>query len=342
MKRPTISDVATRAGVTTAAVSFALNGQPGVSAATRERIVAIAAEMGFQPSSAARALSNGNADAFGLVIGRPAATLSFEPFYMQFVSGIQAELSPDHIALLLTLAGDQATEITAYKAWWAQRRVDGVLVVDLERHDPRIAVLQELRLPAVVVGNPAASGPFPAIWGDDSATMRNIVEYLASLGHRRIGRVSGISRYLHTQIRTEAFNEVTGAMGLDGVVAEADFTSEHGAEATRGLLQSAQPPTAIVYDNDLMAVAGLGQARQMGLDVPADLSILAWDDSVLCELVHPPLTAMHRDIPGLGSKAARLLRDLAAGVPVGNYAAPPPALTRRGSTAPAPGCQPGR
>ena len=334
MKRPTISDVASRAGVTRAAVSFALNGQPGVSAATRERIVAIAAEMGFQPSSAARALSNGNAGAFGLVIGRPAATLGFEPFYMQFVSGIQAELSPDHIALLLTLAEDQATEVAAYQAWWAQRRVDGVLLVDLQLDDPRVAVLQQLRLPAVAVGNPAASGSFPAVWGDDAATMRAIVRYLADLGHRRIARVSGISRYLHTQIRTDAFGQATRAAGLEAVVAEADFTSEHGAEATRGLLQSAQPPTAIVYDNDLMAVAGLGQARQMGLDVPADLSIVAWDDSVLCELVHPPLTAMHRDIAGLGGEAARLLRKLVAGERVGHYQAPAPVLTPRGSTAP--------
>ncbi len=333
MKRPTISDVASRAGVTRAAVSFALNGQPGVSAATRERIVAIAAEMGFQPSSAARALSNGNAGAFGLVIGRPAATLGFEPFYMQFVSGIQAELSPDHIALLLTLAEDQATEVAAYQAWWAQRRVDGVLLVDLQLDDPRVAVLQQLRLPAVAVGNPAASGSFPAVWGDDAATMRAIVRYLADLGHRRIARVSGISRYLHTQIRTDAFGQATQAAGLEAAVAEADFTSEHGAEATRGLLQSARPPTAIVYDNDLMAVAGLGQARQMGLDVPADLSIVAWDDSVLCELVHPPLTAMHRDIAGLGGEAARLLRKLVAGERVGHCQAPAPVLTPRGSTA---------
>lgn len=334
MKRPTISDVASRAGVTRAAVSFALNGQPGVSAATRERIVAIAAEMGFQPSSAARALSNGNAGAFGLVIGRPAATLGFEPFYMQFVSGIEAELSPGHIALLLTLTEDQATEIAAYRTWWAQRRVDGVLLVDLQPDDPRVAVLQQLRLPAVAVGNPTASGSFPAVWGDDAATMRAIVRYLADLGHRRIARVSGISRYLHTQIRTDALGQAARAAGLDAVVAEADFTSEHGAEATRGLLQSAQPPTAIVYDNDLMAVAGLGQAQQMGLAVPADLSIVAWDDSVLCELVRPPLTAMHRDIAGLGGEAARLLRKLVAGERVGNCQAPAPVLTPRGSTAP--------
>ena len=85
MKRPTITDIAQRAGVTKAAVSFALNGQPGVSAATRERIMAIAEEIGFQPSSAARALTVGKSGVFGLVIDRPARTLGIEPFFMQLI-----------------------------------------------------------------------------------------------------------------------------------------------------------------------------------------------------------------------------------------------------------------
>src|SRR5215469_8477555 len=100
MRRPTIADIARQAGVTKAAVSFALNGQPGVSAATRERILAIAAEVGFQPSSAARALSDGRAGAFGLVIDRPARTLGVEPYFMQLLSGIQAELIASHVTLL--------------------------------------------------------------------------------------------------------------------------------------------------------------------------------------------------------------------------------------------------
>ena len=150
MKRPTIADIASRAGVTKAAVSFALNGQPGVSAATRERILAIASEIGFQPSSAARALADGRAGAFGLVVDRPARTLGTESFFMQLISGIQAELSRDHIALLFTTAEDQAAEIDLYRTWWAQRRVDGVFLLDLQLSDQRVNTLQELRMPAIV------------------------------------------------------------------------------------------------------------------------------------------------------------------------------------------------
>src|ERR1700731_4276259 len=152
MRRPTIADIAHRAGVTKAAVSFALNGQPGVSAATRERILAIAAEIGFQPNSAARALSDGKAGAFGLVIDRPARPPGSEGFFMQLISGIQGELALNHVTLLFTLAEDQAEEIRLYRSWWAQRKVDGVFVVDLQVRDRRIGVLTELGMPPVGVG----------------------------------------------------------------------------------------------------------------------------------------------------------------------------------------------
>jgi DNA-binding LacI/PurR family transcriptional regulator len=332
VKRPTIADIARRAGVTKAAVSFALNGQPGVSAATRERILAIASEIGFQPSSAARALSDGRAGAFGFVFDRPARMLGIETFFMQLLSGIQAELSRDHIALLFTTAEDQAAEIDLYRTWWAQRRVDGVFLVDLQLRDRRVATLQELRMPAIVFGTPKGAGALPAVWQDDVAATRTVVEYLAGLGHRRLARVSGISRYWHTKLRADALQEVARAAGMEAVSAEGDYTGEHGAEATRTLLQSARPPTAILYDNDLMALSGLSMAQHMGVRVPAELSIVAWDDSALCELVHPRLTALRRDIAAAGAEAARRLVALAGGSAVDDFQEPPPVLIERGST----------
>ena len=341
-KRPTIADVAQRAGVTKAAVSFALNGQSGVSAATRERIIAIAAEVGFQPSSAARALSDGRADAFGLVIDRPARFLGIEPYFMQLISGIQTELSQRRVTLLFTTAEDQAAEIEMYRSWWAQRRVDGVFLVDLQVDDRRVPVLEELSMPTVVVGSPRGSRSLPAVWQDVEVPARTVISHLAEFGHRRIGRVTGFARYWHTRLRTEAFGEIVAAAGMEAVSVEADYTGEHGADATRELLESAAPPTAILYDNDLMAVSGLSAAQRMGVDVPGDLSIVAWDDSVLCELVHPALTALHRDIMAVGVEAARRLNQAVGGVPVGNFEETPPVLTVRDSTGPAPGDRSGR
>src|SRR5579871_3824372 len=175
MKRPTITDIAQRAGVTKAAVSFALNGQPGVSAATRERILAIAEEIGFQPSSAARALTVGKAGVFGLVIDRPARTLGIEPFFMQLISGIQADLAAHQVTLLFTMTEDSDAEIELYRQWWAQRRVDGVFIVDLQVNDRRIPVLEKLRMPAVVLGTPRGAGALPAVWQDDRAAVEVVV-----------------------------------------------------------------------------------------------------------------------------------------------------------------------
>jgi DNA-binding LacI/PurR family transcriptional regulator len=340
MKRPTIADIARRAGVTKAAVSFALNGQPGVSAATRERILAIAAELGFQPNSAARALTAGRAEAIGLVIDRPAWTLGIEPYFMQLISGIQAELSRQHVTLLFSTAEDVSAEIEMYRRWWGQRRVDGIVLVDLQVNDSRIGVLEELHMPGVVVGTPRGAGSLPAVWQDDRAAMETVVSFLAGHGHQRIARVGGFARYWHSVLRSEAFAEVAAAGGLTAVSVEGDYSAEYGAEATRGLLERADPPTAIVYDNDVMAVAGLGAAQRMGISVPSGVSIMSWDDSALCELIHPAVTALRRDIAAAGAAAARMLGELIAGGQPRNFLEARAELMARESVGPVPASVP--
>lgn len=333
MKRPTMVDIARRAGVTKSAVSFALNGRPGVSEATRARVLAIADELGWQPNSAARALSDGRAGAFGLVVDRPARSLGIEPFFMQLVSGIQGELSGDGTSLLFTVASDAAAETATHRAWWAQRKVDGVFLVDMRLDDPRVAALEELRLPAVVIGAPVDCGGLPAVWSDEAAAVRTAVAHLADLGHRSIAHVTGPAVLRHTLIRAEAFTAATAERGLTGRNVEADYSGEQGFAATRALLEGGERPTAIVYDNDVMAVSGLSAAQSLGVRVPDDLSLVAWDDSPLCELVRPALTALRRDVAAYGALAARQLRDAAAGRSVEHRRAPDPALTVRASTA---------
>ena len=341
MKRPTMLDIANRAGVSKGAVSFALNGRPGVSEPTRQRILAIAEELGWQPNSAAVALSDGRAGAFGLVVDRPAQTLGLEPFFMNLISGIQSELSADGTPLLFTVAEDQQAEIAIYRSWWARRRVDGVFLVDLRQDDPRVPVLEELLMPTVVVGGPAASGSLPAVWSDDRAAVRTALLHLIELGHRRIGRISGPDPLLHTRIRGTAFDQMTAEYGVLGRTVATDYSGEQGAAATRELLRPDQPdgglpPTALLYDNDVMAVSGLTTAQALGLRVPQDVSLIAWDDSPLCELVSPSLTALSRDIAGYGARAAQHLRKSSGGAAVGDLEDPAPRLQTRSSTGPAP------
>jgi DNA-binding LacI/PurR family transcriptional regulator len=139
-------------------------------------------------------------------------------------------------------------------------------------------------------------------------------------------------------LRTEAFEQVTALLGVEGRTLEADYSGERGAAATQQLLAggAAARPTAIIYDNDVMALSGLTAAQGLGLRVPAEVSIVAWDDSALCELVSPSLTALSRDIALYGAHAARRLRQAAGGAEVSDLEDPAPSLRLRGSTAAAP------
>jgi DNA-binding LacI/PurR family transcriptional regulator len=334
-RRATISDIAQRAGVSKGAVSYALNDRPGVSDGTRERIRLIARELGWYPNRAARALSAERAEACGLALARPAKMLALEPFFMEFLAGVESELSAASIALTIQLVEDVEAEIDVYRRWWGERRVDGVLVVDLRVDDPRVEALSRLGLPAVLVGGPVKGCAIPAVWHDEIAVVVESVRYLAALGHTRIGRVAGVGEFVHTVQRTEGFRSVTAELGLDAVVITTDYTAETAARATRKLLSAPEPPTAILYDSDVLAVTGLGVAQHMGFAVPGDVSIVGWDDSLISQVVHPPLTAITRDIVAYGVAAARHLLDAIDGRPPHDVETLRGELTPRGSTGPA-------
>jgi DNA-binding LacI/PurR family transcriptional regulator len=147
--------------------------------------------------------------------------------------------------------------------------------------------------------------------------------------------VAGLPDLRHTRARSEAFEKTSHRLQLEVAITEStDYTGEQGAHATRRLLSASPRPTAVIYDNDIMAIAGLAVAQEMGLSVPGDLSIVAFDDSALCQLVHPPLTALSRDIPAYGSLAAQQLLQVIGGTPTpAARQAPNARLTPRGSTA---------
>ncbi|MET9505561.1 LacI family DNA-binding transcriptional regulator [Streptomyces sp. NPDC006622] len=336
-ERVTIKDVAARAGVSKGAVSLAFNHKPGVSAATRERIFEAARDLGWAPSATARSLSNQRVDVVGLALCRPARLLGLEPFYMEFISGIESVLAERSCSLLLRLVRDLDEETAVYKAWWGGRMIAGAILVDLREDDPRLPSLEGVGLPAVAVGHPSLTGPFPAVWTDDACAVGEAVRYLAALGHRRIARVGGPADLGHSAIRTRAFASTMRELGLEEARQIATgFDEKEGARATRSLLLAADRPTAIVYDNDIMAVAGAGVAAEMGFTVPDDLSLVAWDDSQLCRITHPTLSAMSHDVHHFGAEVARVLFDVIDGTHTGPHQAPTPTLTPRGSTSRAP------
>ena len=333
--RVTISDIAERASLSIGAVSYALNNKPGVSTETRTRVKLIARQMGWTPNQAARSLSRSRADAIGLVLLRPARLLGIEPFYMEFIAGVEAVISSKGIAILLHVLDERAKEIETYEKWWAQRRVDGVLLVDMLQEDPRVEAVRRIGIPAVcVTGDPTAAGDIPSIWTDEGSAMREALHYLIGLGHRRVARVGGVGELVHITMRDNAFLEVAAEAGIENpTIIHTDFSGEAGARATLALLAQQSPPTAIIFDNDVMAVAGLGVAASLGVSVPSRLSLLAWDDSQLCEVTYPALSAMQHDPSTLGSAAAELLLEVIEGKNVQNRESLRPALVTRGSTA---------
>jgi DNA-binding LacI/PurR family transcriptional regulator len=339
--RVTIDDIAREAGVSRGAVSFALNGRPGVSAATRERILRVAERMNWRPHSAARALGGARADAVGLVVARPARTIGVEPFFGQLLAGLQDGLSAASVSLSLMVVEDTAAEIAVYRRWASEHRVDAFVLVDPQVKDPRFAVLEELGTPAVVLGGLGRRGRLASVRADDRAAMLSVVEYLAALGHRRIAHLAGMPAFQHTQRRMRALRDCAKRLGLIGTVSvPTDFSDAQGAAATRTLLsaEAGEQPTAIVYDSDVMAVAGLAVAAEMGVAVPERLSVVSFEDSLLTRIVHPPITSLTRDAFAFGQLAAR---GALAAVDGPGHAAdlrtPTPSLTVRGSTAPPPG-----
>ncbi|WP_416981797.1 LacI family DNA-binding transcriptional regulator [Streptomyces sp. T028] len=330
-----MKDIAQRAGVSQSAVSFALNGRPGVSEVTRDRVRRVAEQLGWRPSTAARALSGEGAATVGFVLARPADTLGVDSFFLQLVSGIQEVLAERHLGLLFQIARDVHEECAVYRRWWAENRVDGVLVVDPCTDDPRPALLDELGLPAVVIGGaPDERHPgLSTVWADDAGAMASVVDELYALGHRRIVHIAGLPDLAHTQRRIRTLRAEAGRRGLTEVRSvPTDYSDAEGAAVTRSVLGGTAPPTALIYDNDVMAVAGVATAAELGFAVPADVSVVSWEDSALCRMVKPRLSALSRDSVEFGRTAARELVALLDGGPAGTVRVPVPGLIVRGST----------
>ncbi|MGF6822093.1 DNA-binding LacI/PurR family transcriptional regulator [Microbacterium sp. ZKA21] len=334
--RVTIADIAARAGVSIGAVSFALNGRKGVSAETRTRILAVADELGWAPASAARSLAGAKTATFGLVLARDPRNLGVESFYMQFLAGIETELSLRNHGLLLQVVPDLESELETLRGWHKARRVDGVIVTDVRVDDPRIDYLAKTpALPAVVVGDPSVAEGLTTVGTDDATAARAAVRHLVELGHRRIARVAGMVELAHTRIRDDAFLDEMRILDAEPIVLHTDFTPAEGVEATRSALTAPDAPTAIIYDNDIMAVAALGVAAQLGIRVPDDLSIIAWDDSVLCQHTYPRLTSLSHDVVNFGAHVARRLFDVVGGAAPEADLDSTPVLRPRESTGPA-------
>ena len=333
--RATMNDVARRLGISKAAVSYALNGQPGVSSETRMRVLALAKELGWYPSSSARALSGAETGVVGLVLSRPSDLLTIETFFIHFLAGLEQVLTERGSSLLLRVIGEHPeAETNTYERWWGERRVDGVILVDERFHDVRLPAIERLGLPAVLCGGPIKGGTLPSLWTDHAADAMAVMKHLVSLGHKRIAHVSGPARFVHERARRRGVRRAARDLGVAVQTLEVEYTAPQAAQVTHKLFGQPEPPTAIVYASDVMSLAGLGVAAARGVPVPDRLSVVSWDDSYLTTLVHPAVTALWRDTPAYGALAATTLLDLVDGRNRGLVQVPASTLRIRETTVP--------
>ena len=332
----TIFDVAKASGVSSSAVSYALNGKSGVSDVTRDKVLKVAHELGWKPNGAAQALAKAKTQRVGLVLDYDPKLLSVEPYMMEFISGLGAELEKYDYSLLIRMAVDEAAKLSIIDDWIATGNVDAMLLVNVELGDPCVALLEEHEeMPVLAIADASVVGNLPSLSSADADAVCQAVRYLYDLGHRQIARVGGPESLAHSYIRDSAFADVATELGMRYRCLHSDYTPESGRAATKRLLGFGEYPTAIIYDNDVMALAGLGVANARGIAVPDELSLMSWDDSFMCTAAYPNLTAMGRDVVSTGKTAAQLMLKLIDGEQIGHIREDPYELRARASTGPA-------
>ena len=333
-----ISDVAAAAGVSKSMVSYALNDRPGVKDSTRAHIIETAERMGWTPSVRGRALSSSRAYAIGLVFQKSPEALASDQYYTSLMAGIQSTLSPAGYSLVTEVVDSPESERTAYQRLSRDGRIDGMVVVDLRDNDPRIDFVLSAGLPWVLLGRPPVPTRMPVLVYDESQAISDVVDHLAGLGHTRVAQVVGPQDHSPARLRRELYQARLRDHGLDDSIwIQGDYTIVGGRDATRALLEGDPRPTAILFSNDPMAIAGMNVAASMGLRVPEDLSIVGWDDIAIAEYLHPSLSTVTGHPFDDGREAAvRLLQAIGGAEFDEVIGMPDPRFLARESSGPAP------
>jgi LacI family transcriptional regulator len=299
-----MDDVARHAGVSAMTVSRVINREPKVSDAMRERVEAAIAELGYSPNEAARALAGAHVVQIALLYHEPSA------YVAEFLFGGFDELRARNAHFVV----DKCPDVDAAEA--SLRRsiaagIDGVLMPAPFADSSRlIDVLGETDTPVAVVTSSEVSDDIPAVGIDDYGAACRLTRYLIDKGHRDIGFIKGPPEQLASGRRLAGFEDTMDEAGIPvppGRVAAGDFTYRSGRDAAARLLDSDAPPTAIFACNDEMAVATISVAHGRGLDVPAELSVVGFDDIPIARAVWPELTTIHQPVADMSAAAAGLL-----------------------------------
>ncbi|MCM1974795.1 MULTISPECIES: LacI family DNA-binding transcriptional regulator [Streptomyces] len=307
--RPTLEEVAARAGVGRGTVSRVINGSPRVSEATRAAVEAAVAELGYVPNTAARALAANRTDAIALVVPEPETRFFAEPYFSDMLKGVGAQISETEMQLLLIFAGSDR-ERQRLAQYLAAHRVDGVLLVSVHADDPLPDLLTQLEIPAVISGPRSAAETLTSVDSDNYGGARQAVEHLLSRGRRRIAHITGRMDVYGARRRADGYREALADAGLpvDGTMMEpGDFTEEGGRRAMAALLERHPDLDAVFAGSDVMAAGARQVLRETGRRIPDDVALVGYDDSAIARHMDPPLTSVRQPIEEMGRRMIDLL-----------------------------------
>ncbi len=311
----TLKEIARRTGKSITTVSRALADYDDVSAETKALVRRVAEELGYTPNLLAQRLQKRRSETIGLIIPTFGPRFS-DPFFSEFLAGVGNMAAEHGYDLLVSTQPPGERELQAYRQKVQSRQVDGFVIVRTRRQDARIRYLREIGFPFVAFGRTEGELDFPFVDVDGIQGMRLIGEHLIRLGHRRIACLAPPADLLFAEHRLIGLRQALAEHGLelpDSAIVLGDLTQKSGYQAAMRLLDSPQPPTAIVAFNDLMALGAMAALQERGLVVGRDVAVTGFDDIPMAEHSHPPLTTVHQPIYQIGKTVCemlvRLLRD---------------------------------
>ncbi|MFI5659360.1 LacI family DNA-binding transcriptional regulator [Streptomyces sp. NPDC051684] len=310
-RRPTLEEVAARAGVGRGTVSRVINGSPRVSDQTRAAVEEAVAELGYVPNTAARALAANRSDSIAVVVPEAESRFFSEPYFSGMVGGVGLALAESNLQLLLTFArGEREQDRLA--AYLAAHRVDGVLLVSVHSDDPLADRLMQMDIPTVISGPRSAGEPLPSVDTDNYAGARSAVEHLVSRGRRSVAIIAGPLDVYGAQRRLVGYQDELAEAGLsydEKLVAYGDFTEEGGRRCMAELLERSPGLDAVFACSDLMASGARQVLREAGRRIPDDVSLVGFDDSVIARHMEPGLTSVRQPTLDMGRAMTELLLD---------------------------------
>lgn len=335
-RRAKSEDVAALAGVSRTTVSFVLNDRPGaqISSATRDRVLAAAASLGYQPHASARGLAAGRTHTIGLVLRQSPEQVAEDALLAETLRGLsEAARAEGYRVLVEPIAPTDGP----YSGLIRSKSTDGLIMSGPRADDREIRNLSNSRA-AVVIQGSLDGVDLPSVDVDNAEAARRAVEHLIGLGHRAIGIITNAPlAYTAAADRLAGYRAALAAASVpepDGAIAEAAFDAASGRRAMAELLAASPQLTAVFVASDVVALGAIAAIREAGLRVPGDISVVGFDDIPLAAYFDPPLTTVHVPAYDLGRAAGTALLDRINGRDGTARTVLPTDLVIRSSTAP--------